>query len=104
MRYYGLGLTCGIFQVPVIAVFTKYDQFRRNIKMKLEDGSRDSRTNLEDEVDSIFHEHYLAGLKGTPPFVCLESESFSYQQTCTVLIFYLQECTNMGNDVLISSK
>jgi hypothetical protein len=60
----------------VIAVFTKYDQFRRNIKMKLEDGSRDSRTNLEDEVDSIFYEHYLASLRGTPPFVRLESESF----------------------------
>jgi hypothetical protein len=76
MRYYKPGLTCGIFQVPVIAVFTKYDQFRRNIKMMLEDKDRDSSTNLEDEADRMFRQHYLEGLEGTPPFVRLQSEGF----------------------------
>ena len=75
MRCHELRLTCGIFQVPVIAVFTKYDQFRRNIKMKLEDERRDSSTNLKDEAEHIFHQHYLASLRETPPFVRLESEN-----------------------------
>ena len=59
----------------MIAVFTKYDQFRRNIKMKLEDEHRDSSTNLEDEAEHVFYQHYLAGLRGPPPFVRLESEN-----------------------------
>ena len=60
----------------MIAVFTKYDQFKREIKMKMEDVRRGSEANLEDEAESIFHEHYLAGLGGAPPFVRLESEYF----------------------------
>ena len=63
-----------IFQVPAIAVFTKFDQFRRNVKMKLEDEGRDRETDLDAEVDSVFKEHYLAGLNGPPPFIRLESE------------------------------
>jgi hypothetical protein len=61
----------------VIAVFTKYDQFRREIKMKLEDRhgyAVDLDANLE--ADRIFHERYLAHLKGSPSLVCLESEDF----------------------------
>ena len=64
------------FQVPVIAVFTKYDQFKRNIKMKLEDEVYEGRGAgkiFETEVESVFNHHYLASL-GTPPFVRLESE------------------------------
>jgi hypothetical protein len=61
----------------VIAVFTKYDQFRRNIGIKLEDQHRDSSL-LDAEVESVFNEHYMAGLPGppSPPFVRLESEDF----------------------------
>ena len=62
------------FQVPVIAVFTKYDQFKRNIKMKLEDEGRDPEMNLDAEVENIFQQHYLASLGGPPPFIRLESE------------------------------
>ena len=64
------------FQVPVIAVFTKYDQFKRNIKMKLQDEGRDPETNLDAEVENIFKQHYLASLTGpqTPPVIRLESE------------------------------
>jgi hypothetical protein len=65
-----------VLQVPVIAVFTKYDQFRRDISCKLEDMGRNPRRELEDEVESMFQQHYLAGLGETPPFVRLESESF----------------------------
>jgi hypothetical protein len=63
----------GFFQVPVIAVFTKYDQFRRDIIIKLEDRGRDP-TLLNDEMEYIFREHYLANLGRSPPFVCLEGK------------------------------
>ena len=65
------------FQVPVIAVFTKYDQFKRNIKMQLEDEDLEGRGSgkcFENEAESVFNHHYLANLGRTPPFVRLESE------------------------------
>ena len=62
------------FPVPVIAVFTKYDQFKCDIKMKLEDEGRDPEMELNDEVENIFNQHYLASLNGPPPFIRLESE------------------------------
>ena len=67
------GSKWGIFQVPVIAVFTKYDQFKRNIKMKLEDENRDLAL-LDTEVENIFKGQYQAHLSGSPQYVCLESE------------------------------
>jgi len=63
-----------IFQVPVIAVFTKYDQFKRDIKMKLWDEGRDPATDLDTEVENAFNQCYLASLGGHPPFVRLESK------------------------------
>ena len=70
-----------IFQVPIIALFTKFDQFKRDIKMKLEDEGRDSGTHFDTEVESVFNQHYLASLSGPPPFVRLESEDFVNQLT-----------------------
>jgi len=69
-------VNCGTFQVPVIAVFTKYDQFKREISLKLEDQGCDPSTDLEDELDRTFRHHYLAEFEETPPFVRLESENF----------------------------
>ena len=83
-KLYELGLTRRTFQVPVIAVFTKYDQFKHDIEMKLEDENRE--TDLDAEVEKIFDQHYLASLGGHPPFVRLESEDFVNQLTCIVLI------------------
>ena len=65
-----------IFQVPVIAVFTKFDQFKRNIKMMLEDEGRDPDIHFETEVERVFNQYYLGSLSGCPPFVRLESEDF----------------------------
>ena len=64
------------FQVPVIAVFTKFDQFKRDIKMKLQDEGRDPDIDLNTEVENEFKRHYLASLNGpqAPPFIRLESE------------------------------
>jgi hypothetical protein len=60
------------FPVPVIAVFTKYDQFLRNVTMYLEDyGNPDD--NLSDAVKSQFKEHYVAHLGEGVRFVQLES-------------------------------
>jgi hypothetical protein len=72
--------------VPVIAVFTKYDQFKWDIQMKLEDDSENRETDLDAEVEKIFDQHYLASLGGHPPFVRLESEDFVNQLTCILLI------------------
>jgi len=66
------GDICPDKQVPVIAVFTKFDQFKRDIKMKLEDDGRDPETDLDAEVEGVFQRHYLAGLAGSPPFIRLE--------------------------------
>jgi hypothetical protein len=100
-KFYELGLTqrlCNI-EVPVIAVFTKYDQFKRNIKMKLEDQDRDPAEYII-EVENVFHRHYLDSLSGSPLFVCLESEDFVNCLGCTMLISILQECISMANGVL----
>jgi len=74
LKYFGD--VCPDKNVPVIAIFTKYDQFKREIRMKLEDQCRDPATELEAEVESIFNQYFLASLTGPPPFICLESKCF----------------------------
>ena len=59
-----------------MAVFTKFDQFKRDIKMKLQDKGRNPATDLDDEVERVFKRRYLAGLVGPPPHIRLESEYF----------------------------
>ena len=69
----------GISLVPVIAVFTKYDQFRRETIFSLEDQGFDARTDLarlNAEMERTFKEQYLAKLTGSVPVVRLESEEF----------------------------
>ena len=78
-------LTWVIIQVPVIAVFTKFDQFKRNIKMQLEDEGRDQETHIETEVESVFDRYYLGSLSEPPPFVRLESEDL-FRQFAPILI------------------
>jgi len=102
-NFYEMRLTKGTFQVPVIAVFTKFDQFKRDIRMKLEDEGRNPGTNLNEEVESIFRQHYQASLGGTLLFVRVESEDFSLS-TSTVLISVLQECKSLAKSALLLSK
>jgi hypothetical protein len=64
-----------LFPVPVIAVFTKYDSFRRKIKFQLEDERRDPAL-LDTEVENTFKKEYLEKLNGSAPFVRLEGERF----------------------------
>jgi hypothetical protein len=76
----------------VIAVFTKYDQFRFDVEMKLEDQGLDAdRKLLDAEMDEIFKNHYLANLRESPPYVLLESEHFLNHLACITLIFVAQK-------------
>jgi hypothetical protein len=97
-------LTLGIFQVPVIAVFTKYDQFRSDIELRLEDQDRDAK-HLDAEIDRAFNQEYLANLEGAPPYICLESEVSMTVETSTILIsLVVQKCTKPAHTVMILSS
>ena len=82
----------------MIVVFTKYDQFRRDIGFKLEDRKLDP-TLLDAEVERIFREEYLTKLRESTPFLWLESESFD-KLSCSTLNSVLQGCTRRANSVL----
>ena len=63
------------FLVPLIAVFTKYDQFKYNIEMSLEDaGWTNWETKAHAEAERVFQEEYLRRLGRTPHYVRLECE------------------------------
>ena len=63
------------FIVPLIAVFTKYDQFKDNIEISLERaGCANWETRAHVEAERVFQEQYLGKLGGKPHFVRLESE------------------------------
>jgi hypothetical protein len=59
--------------VPVIVVFTKYDQFKVDIQIKSEVPYR-NQAELDAEVNRVFKVHYLDDLRRSAPFVRLESE------------------------------
>ena len=63
------------FQVPVIAVFTKYDQFLRNVKMDvLDDPDKYLNRSVSEVAMEQFEEHYLHPLGEDVGYVQLESE------------------------------
>ena len=68
------GTDMGDFQVPVIAVFTKFDQFKCNIQIALMEEDPDQETDITAEAENKFNQYYLASLKGDPPYIRLESE------------------------------
>ena len=62
-----------VFPVPVIVVFTKYDQFKLNVEMNLEDdGDVNAKTNAGCEAESLFKRKYLHPLGENACFVRLE--------------------------------
>ncbi|KAH9002663.1 hypothetical protein EDB86DRAFT_2800383 [Lactarius hatsudake] len=62
---------CPDENVPVIAIFTKYDQFRRNVEIDVEDyGNPDDK--VSEVAEKIFREHYLHPLGDGVGFVRLE--------------------------------
>jgi hypothetical protein len=63
------------FEVPVIAVFTKYDQFLYNVEMDMLDDSDEYQGRSVSEVAADrFQEHYLGHLGNEVEYVRLESE------------------------------
>jgi len=87
----------------VIAVFTKYDQFKIDVEMRVEDWGYPP-DHLSIEMEKIFKQQYLSYLKKDTPFVRLEREDFVNQPARITLISVLQECTSQANDVLNLSK
>jgi hypothetical protein len=62
------------FEVPVIGVFTKYDQFQRNIKMHLQDHPNENPDGgAADVADRRFQDDYLRPLGVGARFVRVES-------------------------------
>ena len=60
--------------VPVIVVFTKYDQFLRNVKWNLEEDYENLDDNtISDEAERQFKEHYLCHLSDGVRWVRLGS-------------------------------
>ncbi|KAH9057347.1 hypothetical protein EDB87DRAFT_1115927 [Lactarius vividus] len=62
---------CPDQNVPVIAIFTKYDQYRRNIQVNLEDYGNPG-DNVTEVTEKLFQEHYLYPLGNHVRFVRLE--------------------------------
>ena len=68
-----LYLTHG-FEVPVIVVFTKFDQFLRNVRMHMVDFPDEVQgKNVSEVVEKKFQDHYLCSLGPGVRFVRLES-------------------------------
>jgi len=66
---------CPDQNVPLIAVFTKYDQFKDNIEIDLErSGCANWESEAHAKAERVFQEQYLGKLGGMPHFVRLESE------------------------------
>ena len=62
-------------EVPVIVVFTKYDQFLRNVEMQMLDYPDNySDSNVSEAAEKTFKEHYLHPLGDDVRYVRLESE------------------------------
>ncbi|KAJ7362942.1 hypothetical protein DFH08DRAFT_683254 [Mycena albidolilacea] len=59
-------------QVPIIAVFTKFEAFRHNIQLDLKDDHQRQQVNPQDECERIFESEYLGRLGKGPKFVRLE--------------------------------
>lgn len=61
------------FQVPIIAVFTKHDQFLRNVAIDLEDYGNPFSNTVSEEAEGQYKEHYLRHLGDGARFLRLGS-------------------------------
>ena len=76
------------FEVPVIAVFTKYDQFLYNVEMDMLDDSDRYQDNTVSEVAAErFQEHYLRPLGNEVEYVQLKSELQVISQSHVLMLF-----------------
>ena len=76
------------FEVPVIIVFTKYDQFLRNVEMHMLDYPSDFPDgNVSEVAEKQFEEHYVRPLGDDVKYVQLKSRLRVMCQ-CYMLTFF----------------
>ncbi|KAF8265579.1 hypothetical protein EI94DRAFT_1735398 [Lactarius quietus] len=77
---------CPDQNVPIIVVFTKYDQFLRNVEMHISDYPNEyPNANVSEVAENIFQEHYLRPLGDNVGYVRLE-KMHNEDTRCTTLI------------------
>jgi hypothetical protein len=63
------------YEVPIIVVFTKYDQFLRNVNMDVsDDPDKYLDRSVSEVAKELFQEHYLHPIGDHVGYVQLESE------------------------------
>ena len=76
------------FEVPVIVVFTKHDQFLRNVAMHLSDYPNEyPGVNISEVEDKLFQECYLLPLGNDIRFVRLKRRFSVKCQECMLMFF-----------------
>jgi hypothetical protein len=74
-------------EVPVIVVFTKYDQFLHNVEMQVSDYLEQYPDgNVSKAVGKLFQDHYLDPLGDDVMYVQLESGSRVLCQDCMLMM------------------
>ena len=108
VRRYGHFWLCltHYFKVPVIVLFTKYDQFLRNVRMHMVDypGEYQDNNVLSEVVEKQFQDYYLSPLGPDVRFVRLESR-FGVNQIPGRLVDILgQKCTKKMHAAMSSLR
>ena len=93
------------FEVPVIAVFTKYDQFLLNVEMDVNDyPNRYPNGNVSEVAEKRFQEHYLHPLGDVVGYVRLGGR-FIVKCRGYRLMLPRQECTfKIGAAMILSRR
>ena len=92
------------FGVPVIVVFTKHDQFIRNVTIHLSDYPEEyPGSNVSELAEKLFQEYYVHPLGDGISFVRLRS-GFRVKLRECMLMFFWQKCTCKIVAVMILSR
>ena len=76
------------FEVPVIVVFTKHDQFIRNVTIHLSNYPEENPgINVSEVVENLFQEYYVHPLGDGISFVQLRSGFRVKLQECMLMFF-----------------
>jgi hypothetical protein len=75
-------------------VFTKYDQFRRNVEMDVSDyPDKYLECDVSQVAEEQFQEYYLRPLGDSVRYVRLESMLLGAMCQCHILMLLWQKCT-----------
>ena len=81
------------FEVPVIVVFTKYDQFLRNVEMEVLDyPDKYPGRSVSEVAKAQFQEYYLHPLGDNVGYVQLQSELRAICQGHILMLFGRNAC------------